>query len=82
MAGRAAATARGLRRAGALVLLVLAGCAGTAWPRGEWVKPGVTAEARRRDEYECERRATRERDSAPPAVYAECMRARGYRPGR
>jgi hypothetical protein len=58
------------------------GCAGTAWPRGAWAKPGVEREQQRRDQYECERRAVagRARPGGEAAVYGQCMRERGYQP--
>jgi hypothetical protein len=49
--------------------------------RGEWVKPGVDARARRHDLYECERHAVTARDAeAPHVLFERCMRARGYEP--
>ena len=67
-------------RPAAVALVVLAGCAATGWPRGEWTKPGVAAPVQRRDEYECEREAVRERGAAAEraAAFAACMRARSY----
>jgi hypothetical protein len=64
----------------ALVVGAMTGCAGTAWPRGEWTKPGITGAAQRHDEYECEREAVRGRGTAAEtaSVFATCMRARGY----
>jgi hypothetical protein len=64
----------------ALVLVALAGCAGTSWPRGEWTKPGVAASAQRHDEYECEREVALRRATGAEAsaLFAACMRARGY----
>ena len=70
-----------MRRLASLALVALAGCAATTWPRGEWTKPGVAAPVQRRDEYECERAAVRERGTAAAdtaAAFAACMRARGY----
>ena len=69
-----------MRRLASLALVALAGCAATAWPRGEWTKPGVAATVQRRDEYECERAAVRGRGAAADtaAAFAACMRARGY----
>jgi hypothetical protein len=74
------------------VAFAVQGCAGTAWPRGAWTKPGVDLAHQRRDEYECERRANVAQRAAAgdagageaSAVYAQCMRERGYRllPGR
>lgn len=63
-----------------LALVALAGCAATTWPRGEWAKPGVAAAVQRRDEYECERAAVRERGTAADTAtaFTACMRARGY----
>jgi hypothetical protein len=63
-----------------LALVTLGGCAGGGRPRGEWTKPGVAASAQRHDEYVCEREATLRgatKDDAA-AVFAACMRARGY----
>lgn len=69
-----------MRRLAALALVALAGCAATAWPRGEWTRPGVAAPAQRRDEYECEREAVLRRGAAAETAgaFAACMRARGY----
>jgi hypothetical protein len=62
------------------VAIALTGCLGTTWTRGTWTKPGVVRDQQRRDEYDCERRATlalhAKRD--PAAAYAQCMRERGY----
>lgn len=70
-----------MRALGALALAGLAGCAGIAARTGEWTKPGITAAAQRHDEYECERQAVMRRETAADvaaAVFADCMRARGY----
>ena len=62
--------------------LAVAGCLSLSptWARGSWTKPGVVRDQQRRDEYECERRATvphrPKRD--PSSVYAQCMSERGY----
>jgi hypothetical protein len=67
----------------AAAILLSGGCAGTGWQRGTWVKPGVEPEQQRRDQYECERYAVTNRvEKQPAALYAECMRTRGYEPER
>ena len=71
-----------MKTAGALTLLLLAGCAAPAgW--GEWTKAGVDTSVQRRDEYECRRGAVLRRGTAAEtaAVFAACMRARGYQRG-
>jgi hypothetical protein len=63
----------------ALALVALTGCTATTWPRGAWTKPDVAAATQRHDEYECERQTVRHETAAEKAaVYAACMRARGY----
>ena len=64
----------------ALALVAVTGCKATAWPRGTWTRSGVTAATQRHDEYECEREAVVRHETAAErsAVFAECMRARGY----
>lgn len=64
-------------------ILLSGGCVGADWQRGTWVKPGVEPEQQRRDQYECERYAvTNAVDERRAALYAECMRTRGYEPER
>jgi hypothetical protein len=65
---------------GALALTML-GCVSPDWPLGTWVKPGASRAQQLRDEYACERYATVARgpDDSPAALYAECMRSKGYR---
>jgi hypothetical protein len=66
---------------GAVTLLAGGGCADAAWHRGAWVKAGVESEQQRRDQDECERYALTSAER-PAALYAECMRTRGYEPAR
>jgi hypothetical protein len=67
----------------ALGFLALAGCTASVGPWGEWTKAGVDPSGQRRDEYECQRQATLQRGTSPEtaAVFAACMRARGYQRG-
>jgi hypothetical protein len=65
-----------------LAVLVLVGCAPTSASGGVWRQPGVSRQRQVRDEYECERQAvlSDRRAGAQAALFAACMKARGYVP--
>jgi hypothetical protein len=72
-----------VRRSGgavALTLVTLAGCAAPAGSWGEWTRAGIDVSVQRRDEYECRRQAVLRRatETETAALFAACMRARGY----
>jgi hypothetical protein len=63
----------------ATLTATLAGCT-TAQPA--WIKAGVETREQRQDEYECTRKATfaAAAGASRAEAFADCMRARGYRP--
>jgi hypothetical protein len=80
---RAGDAGGGVKALAAVTFLALAGCAAPAGSWGEWTKGGVDASVQRRDEYECQRRATLGRGTSAEtaAIFAACMQARGYHRG-
>jgi hypothetical protein len=63
----------------ATLTATLAGCT-SAQPA--WIKAGVETREQRQDEYECTRKATfaAAAGASRAEAFADCMRARGYRP--
>ena len=69
------------RQFAALTLLLLAGCA----DRSGWHRTGMTDDAARTAEYDCQRQAVRQAGadaatrSARDTLFEGCMRAQGWR---